>query len=235
MAASVAASVLVTLAMGLVAWLGWRRWVGLDAGGRWIVGSVGTSLLGSLVSLGLVVARRPTRPVFEAQLLIETGLMVIGFASWQPRRVARRALIASVPVFALVWVGALTQGPAGPFAPVSAPIGHALKVGAAALTLIALVRAVGEQWTRHLWFWFAAAVMLIYGTEVVLDPLMEGIYRVRDDLVLAAFAFHQLASLAGYLMMARGLSALGSRGSALGVPTYRASLAGPGVDPGGRS
>jgi hypothetical protein len=203
---SLVVGALVTVAMAVVGWLGWRRWSVLDAGGRWLVAGVGVSLATALVMLGMVLAGRPTRAVHEIQLLLQTSVTLNGFARWQRRRSARLALLWAAAAFAIVWVGvAVGERWVGPFSTVSAPIAHTLRAAAAGYTLIAMVQATPEQWTRHLWFWFSTATMLIYGTEVVLDPLWQRAFGVRDDLVFAAYVFNQLAGLAGYALMARGL------------------------------
>jgi len=204
--ASIVASALVTLAMALVVALSWRAWSALDQGARPIAVGVGVSLLGALISLGFVLRGRETRPIAELLLLIETSLVLWGMAAWQTGAGARRVLRLLVPIWALVWLGAqFLQGLNQPFSPITAPIGHTLKVGAAGYTLIIQFRATEGAWTRHLWFWFCTGIMLMYGTEIFLDPLWQRVFQVRDDLVFAAFFFNLIMNAAGYALMAWGL------------------------------
>lgn len=197
---------LVTLAMAGVAWLGWQRWPGLDPGGRWLVVAVAVSFALSLVMLALVVVRRPTRPAHEIQLLLSTAATLLGFAAWQRRPAARRVLHGLAAGFAVLWLAVLIGGGwDSPFSLISAPVGHTLKTAAAGFTLIVLVRSTFEPLTSQVWFWFGAAVMLIYGTEVILDPFWQRAFGVRDDLLMASYLFTQLVGLAGYGLMVRGL------------------------------
>lgn len=197
---------LVTLAMVVVAGLGARRWRRLDPGGRWMVAAVWVSVVTAGVMLGMVLAGRRTRAAHEIQLLLHTTLTLLGFAWWHPSRVGRWLILAGAAAFAAVWGWVLvTERWADPFSTVSAPIAHTVKVAAAGYSLIALVRVTPHGWTRQLWFWFGTATMLIFGTEVVLDPLWQRAFGVRDDLLLASYLFTQVVGLAGYGLMTRGL------------------------------
>jgi hypothetical protein len=203
---SIVMAALVTVAMGAVAWLGWRRWPHIDTGARWIVGGVWASFGLSLAMLVMVVLHRHTRVAHEFQLVLNTTATLLGFACWQPRPVPRRILLVLTGLFVVTWLAVWRlAGWDDPFSVVSAPIAHTLKTAAAGFTLIVLVRVTAERWTRQLWFWFATAVMLIYGTEVILDPFWQRAFGSRDDLLLAAYVFNQLAGLVGYGLMARGL------------------------------
>ena len=206
MIASIVASSCVALAMALVTGLGWRRWPRLDGGARPIVLGVGVSVLGVVVSLGFIFGHRTTRPVQEALLLVETSLVLWGMAAWQTSRGARTFLRLLVPVWLVVWTGAqILQGTAEVFSTISAPIGHMLKVGSAAYTLIVRFRATEAAWTEHLWFWFCTGIMVIYGTGIFLDPLLQGVFEARPDLLFAGFLFNLVLNVIGYLVMARGL------------------------------
>jgi hypothetical protein len=81
---------------------------------------------------------------------------------------------------------------------------HLLRVGAAAFTLVVLVPRTTEHWTGQLWFWACLGIMLIYGSQVMLDPLWQQTWGVRADLVYAAYLFHQVLSAAGWLLIANG-------------------------------
>jgi len=196
--ASIVASAMVTLAMALVVALSWRAWTSLDRGARPIAVGVGLSLVGALISLGFVLRGWATRPIAEGLLLIETSLVLWGMAAWQTNRRPARVLRLMIPGWGVVWLAAqFLQGPAEPFSPITAPIGHTLKVGAAAYTLIIRFRATEGDWTRHLWFWFCTGIMLMYGTEIFLDPLWQRVFPVRDDLVFAAFFFNLVMNAIG--------------------------------------
>jgi hypothetical protein len=206
MVVSIIASSLVALAMALVAGLGWRHWRRLDAGARPIVIGVALSVVGVLVSLAFIAAHRTTRPVQEVLVLAETGLVLWGMAAWQTGAGARTVLRVLIPIWVVAWIGAqVVQGADQPFSPISAPIGHTLKVGSAAYTLIVRFRATDAAWTGQLWFWFCTGIMLIYGTGIFLDPLLQGVFRARPDLLFAGFLFNLVLNVIGYLVMARGL------------------------------
>jgi hypothetical protein len=133
-------------------------------------------------------------------------LLMAGFAEWQGTPRGRRLVLAAAAAYAVFWVVLeLTTHRTGPFHPVLGPVRAMLVVGVAGVTLISRVRATSDRWTGQFWFWSCAAFMLIFGTEVVLDPLLDLTYSLRQDLGLAAFAFHQGVTVVAYLMIARSL------------------------------
>ncbi|MEO8451276.1 MAG: hypothetical protein ABI647_15890 [Gemmatimonadota bacterium] len=203
---SLACSSLVMVAMVLVASLGWRRWRLLDNGGRWIVRAVVVMTVFSAVMLVMVI-RGPDTTTVEALEWLAGGLLLLaGFAEWQATSRGRRLVLAAAVAYAVFWFALeLSTHRTGPFHPILGPVRAMVVVGAAGVTLISRVKTTYGRWTGELWFWSCAAFMLIFGTEVVLDPLLDSTNGVRQDLSIAAFAFHQAVTLVAYLMIARSL------------------------------
>ena len=148
----------------------------------------------------------PTARMEALEWLCSATLLVIGFAEWQTSRRARFAMRGLAAAYVLFWFALeLSSKRTAPFHPVLGPVHAMAIVGAAGLTLIARVRSTYERWTGQFWFWACAGFMLIFGTEVVLDPLLDFTYASRQDLSDAAFSFHQGVTVVGYLLIARSL------------------------------
>lgn len=218
---------LVTLVMALVLGVGVGRWKHLDGGAHLVTLGVGTFLALALVSMALALLNRPTRLVQEGPILVGTLLIVAGFSRWQATRGQRVVAIGLGVLFGVSWgLAQWLQGTAPLFSEISGPLHSVTLCAVAGFTLVGQVRVSVERWTDELWFWVSVGVMVIYGTEVVLDPLMADMFGSRDDLVKVAYYFHQLASALGWLLVARGLW----RGRPLerrigaGAPWFRSDL-----------
>lgn len=196
----------IASAMVIVAAAGALRWPRLDRGGRWFMGAVMVSVAFIPFSLGLIAAGHSNRLLNELALLGETSLILVGFAWWQPEARSRRVLWGILAGFLVSWIVAQAiQGRAAAFSVVSIPVAGLVKVGAAGFTLVSLVRSIDGRWTDHLWFWAALGVMVIYGTEVILDPLWLQAFGLRNDLVVGAFAVNTVGNVVGYALIGRGL------------------------------
>jgi hypothetical protein len=196
---------LVAAAMVLVVVIGGIRWARLDRGGRWLVIAVAISVAFLPVSLWMALNNRPNRLLNDVEYLIRIVVMVVAFAVWLPED-RRRRVWWVIPAFVVLWsVAQAIQGLDADFGYVSFPIAGLVAVGVAGYTLVTLVQATAGRWTDNLWFWAATGVMVIYGTAVILDPLWFQLFRVRDDLMLAAFAVNVTGNLIGYVLIARGL------------------------------
>ena len=197
---------LITAAMVLVSVGGALRWRRLDRGGRCFVGAVGASTAFVPFSLALLFAGRSNHLLNEVSLLVETGLILAAFAWWQPTAARQRVMWWIEVGFVTTWIVAQAiQGPAADFSYISIPVAGLVKVGAAGFTLVGRIQAADGRWTDSLWFWTTLGVMVIYGTEVVLDPLWAQALGMRDDLSVAAFAVNTVGNVVGYGLMARGL------------------------------
>ena len=197
---------LITAAMVLVAVIGAVRWPRLDRGGRWLVSGVAISAVFIPFSLGLLFTGRSNRLLNEFSMLAETVLIVAAFAWWQPTEHRRRVVWWIEAGFIVAWLGAQwIQGWSAEFSYISVPIAGLVKVGAAGYTLLGRVQSTEGRWTDHLWFWATSGIMVIYGTEVILDPLWVQVFGIRDDLGLAAFVVNTVGNVLGYLMIVRGL------------------------------
>jgi len=202
---------LVTVVMGLVVFVAARRWASLDSGARWITVGIGVFFAWALISVSAIALGARTRVVQEIPSLLGTVLFLRGFADWQPKARQRRIVLWGLALFVVLWVIAqILQGLSDQFSTVSGPI-HAMMVTAAAgFTLINRVQVTDDRWTAQLWFWVSIGFMLDYGTLTVLDPLWENIFGLRNDLVLAAYVFHLVFSLFGYVLLLRGFSGVPS-------------------------
>ena len=197
---------IVTVMMGLIVLIAWRRWGSLDSGARWIAGGAAVFFVWSLIAIATVVLGRRTRLFQEIPILLGTCCYLKGFADWQPRRGQRRLILAALVAFVGLWIVAQgVQGVTDRFSTISGPIHATMMTAAAGYTLITRVQATGERWTTQPWFWISTGFMLVYGTEAVLDPLWENIFGLRNDLVLAAGVVHHIGSIVGYALMIRGL------------------------------
>ncbi len=197
---------LIAAAMVLVAVGGAVRWPRLDRGGRWLVGAVITSAVFIPFSLAMMFSGRSNRLLNEVALLAETTLMLIAFGWWQPTPPRRRVIWWTLAGFLASWLAAQAiQGRTADFSFVSIPVAGLVKVGAAGFTLVGLIQSTAGRWTDHLWFWASLGVMVIYGTEVILDPLWLQAFGVRDDLSVAAFAVNTVGNVVGYGLIGRGL------------------------------
>lgn len=196
--------------MALVTGLGWRYRDRLDAGTRPIVLGVALSVVKALISLGYIYVHRPTRALSEVLLLVDTSLVLIGMAAWQPSRRAGVVWRSLAGVWVAVWVGAQYAQGATLFSPITAPIGHTLKVASAGYTLMARFRVTEGPWTQHVWYWFCIAMMLTYGTGIFVQPLLQGLLPVDRSLVFVGYFINMVLNVAGYLLMARGLLLLRS-------------------------
>ena len=203
----VVVGLLVTLSMGIAVAVGVRRWRALDRGQRWIVVGLAIFLGLAFLSLGLGMSGRKTRLVQELPVLAGTLCFLIGLTSWQPSDWSRSSLRVMQVAFASLWVAAqFLQGWKDDFSTVSGPIhATAIMVGAS-VTLITFARVGPGRWTTHPWFWICIGMMVVYGTEVLLEPLMHQIYPVRADLVAVAYVFHDVFSIVGWAIVTRGLS-----------------------------
>ncbi len=196
----------VAAAMVAVTVIGWVRWRRLDSGGRWLVVAVTVTVALLPISLWLIYGGRSNRLLNEGEYLVQTVLLVAAFAQWQPGDRRRRRVWWVVPWFVAAWaVAQLIQGLDADFSFVSAPVAGLVKVAVAGYTLVGQVEGSPGRWTDNLWFWAATGVMVIYGTAVILDPLWFQLFRVRDDLALAAFGVNVTGNVIGYLLIARGL------------------------------
>ncbi len=196
----------VAAAMVAVAAIGWIRWRRLDRGGRWLIVTVAISVAFLPISLWLVLRGHSNRLLNEFEYLFRTMAFVAAFAYWQPDDRRRRRVWWLIPAFVALWsIAQWIQGLDADFSFVSSPIAGLVTVGLAGYTLVGLVQATGGRWTDNLWFWAATGVMVIYGTAVILDPLWFQVFRIRDDLTLAAFAVNVTGNVTGYLLIARGL------------------------------
>lgn len=201
---------LITAAMVAVALGGLGRWSRLDRGGRWLVAALVTSAAFVPLSLVVMYSGRSNRLVNEVSLLAETTLILVAFGRWQPTARRRRVLAWTTAGFLVAWTTAqVVQGVDSPFMFASVPVAGLVKVAAAGYTLIGLIQSTDARWTDALWFWAALGVMVIYGTEVILDPFWLQSFGVRNDLALAAFAVNVVGNLVGYGLIGRGLWRLG--------------------------
>ena len=192
--------------MGVVVIGAWRRWPRLDWGQRWVASGIAVFFTLYLVATPMAVMHRKTRLVQELPILLGTLALLQGFATWQPNVSYRRALRLIQVGFVLLWSWAqVLQGLRNDFSTISGPIHAAVIATAAGLTLIAQAQFGSDRWTDQGWFWISVGLMVVYGTEVLLDPLLDRIFRVRDDLANLAFGFHQVLSVAGYLLVLRGV------------------------------
>lgn len=202
---------LIAAAMVLVTVIGALRWRRLDQGGRWFVAAVAVSAAFIPFSLRLLFAGQSNRLLNESSLLSETALIIAAFAWWQPTEHRRRVVWGILGGFVVAWlVAQWVQGRSAEFSYVSIPLAGLVKVGAAGYTLVGRVQSTEGRWTDHLWFWATSGVMVIYGTEVILDPLWAQVFGVRDDLSLAAGVVNTLGNVLGYVMIAWGIGRLRS-------------------------
>jgi len=156
------------------------------------------------VAVAMILKNQRTHVVTETQALFETACLAAAFAAWQPRAAARRWVRISIPVFVLLWgAGLIGQGLNAEFSYLTGPLASVYKTSLAGLTLVSQVSVSSDRWTSRLWFWGSVGVMLIYGTEVILYPLWAHIFRVRNDLVFAAFVLHLTIAVVGYGLIAR--------------------------------
>lgn len=207
---------LVTLALTVTTVRGALRWRSLDRGTRLVVVGVAVFTAAAYVALVLATLGQRTRIVYEGSKLFGTVLIVVGLSRWQPRPAQRRAVAVLAIVFAVCWAAAQwLQGVDADFSTVSGPL-HAMALSVAAgITLVTQVRVSAERWTEQVWFWTSVGLMTVYGTEVVFDPFMAGVFQIRADLVALAFYFHQFASAIGWGLVAIGVwraTPIGQRG-----------------------
>lgn len=215
-------SMLFTLALGVGVLMGVvlatsvHRWPSLDRGQRWVARGVGVFFLLFLVAFPMAILGRRTRLVQEVPILLGTLCYLAAFASWQPVRALRQAVYGGMGLFAALWVAAQwLQGLEDNFSTISGPIHGTAIMAAGSLTLIANARVGTARWTEQSWFWVAVGFMLVYGTEVLLDPILHRIFPTRDDLANWAFGFHQVCSIIGYLMVWRGFLRRGERAASI--------------------
>jgi hypothetical protein len=198
--------ILETLTMGLVLIGAALRWRGLDTGARRIVAGVGVSFGYALVALPLVLLGIRTTQIREIPQLIGALCLLGGFHAWQPKPSQRAVVRGGVGVFLGLWVvGQLVQGFHSDFSPISQPLRAFAITAAAGFTLVNRVQVGAEEWTAQLWFWFAVGLMVVHGTEAILEPLMINMFGVRNDLVGIAFGLQLLSACAGYGLMSSGL------------------------------
>jgi hypothetical protein len=185
---------------------GWR-WPRLPRGIRLIVSGTAIFASYSLIAAPLSRAGVRTRLLQEGPILLGALMYLIGFAALQPQPRQRRLLGATAFVFVVLWgLAQWAQGVRADFSEISGPIHASILAAASGYTLVNLVRVTQDQWTSQVWYWVCIGLMLVYGTEVLLDPLMANVFGVRNDLILFPYYFHQVASSVGYLLMAVGLS-----------------------------
>ena len=159
------------------------------------------------------MAGQRTRLVQELPILAGTLCYLVAFSKWQSLPAARVLIRGGMILFVAMWIAAqFVQGLADNFSTVSGPIHGTMIMAAGSVTLIAHARAGTDRWTTRAWFWVSTGFMLIYGTEVLLDPLLHRIFQVRDDLGNLAFAFHQISSAIGYLLVFHGFTPAGGSG-----------------------
>ncbi len=207
---------LVTLALTVTTVRGAVHWRALDLGTKLLVLGVASFTAAAYVSLVLASIGQRTRFVYEGSKLFGTVLVVVGLSRWQPRPSQRRLVAGLAVVFAICWaVAQWLQGVDAEFSTVSGPL-HAMALSAAAgITIVCQVRVSAERWTEQVWFWTSVGLMTVYGTEVVFDPFMAGVFTIRADLVAVAFYFHQFASAIGWGLVAVGVwraTRIGRRG-----------------------
>lgn len=204
-------SILFTLAlgvgvlMGVILAMSWHRWSELDAGQRWIARGLGLFFLLFLIAFPMAIMGRRTRLVQEVPILLGTLCYLAAFASWQTFRATERLIRFGMVVFVGLWIAAQwLQGLQNNFSTISGPIHGTVIMAAGSVTLIAKARVATHRWTAQSWFWIAVGFMLVYGTEVLIDPLHQRIFGLREDLATWAFGFHQVCSILGYLLVLRG-------------------------------
>lgn len=199
-------SVLNGVLMGGVVLAAWRRWSNLDWGQRWIAGAAAVFFVLFLVAVPMALMHRKTRLLQEIPILVGTLCMLAGFAAWQPKPSFRRAVQACQIVFSVLWIVAqIVQGLSTDFSSVSRPIHAAVITIAAGLTLIAYAQVGADRWTDQPWFWGSIGMMVVYGAEVLLDPVISQIFQKRDDLARFALGLHQLLSVAGWALVLRAM------------------------------
>lgn len=222
---------LVTGLMGLATAAGLRRWRRLDWAVRLIVICVAIHFLTAIASIVVILAGYRNRLLMEVPNFLATLAALGGFALWQPRPHQRRLVLGGAGLFVVLWVIAqAAQGTTADFSVYSGPL-HAIALCAAAgFTLVTRVRVTADRWTGEVWFWICLALMLDFGTEVILAPLTLGLVELRRDLVVAAFYVHLVAGILGYGVMAWALWRVGA-GAGPDTGTISPSIGAIGVSP----
>ena len=184
---------------------------------------IGVFFAFSVISLVLVLAGIRNTQLLEVPQLVGTLFLIAGFAAWQPRPVYRRIVIGGGLVYVVLWVFAQwVQGIHADFSVVSAPLNALVVLATAGFTLVTRVQASSEQWTTGLWFWFAIGSMVVFGSEIILEPLWANVFGVRNDLAELANWFRLLLGSTGYCLIIWGLRSLGLGGR---VPADREAAA----------
>ncbi|MFN0181831.1 MAG: hypothetical protein ACKVZ0_23745 [Gemmatimonadales bacterium] len=232
MALYIALASIETLAMVVVVVGAYRCWARLEPGARLVVAGVAVFLGFALVAAPVNLLNMRTRLLQELPWLAGTLVVLLGFARWQPDRRQTVALRIGATLFVALWgVAQWYQGIDADFSDVSGPVHSAAITAGAAYSLVTRVQVTQEQWTRQTWFWFCVGLMLVFGTGVVLDPLMSNVFGVRDDLVRLAYYFRLVCGICGYLLMAVGVwmvpSATRSGGTPQLQPAHYSRLDGP--------
>jgi len=207
---SIGLGIVETLLMGVILFEGGRRWRVLDRGARRVVSGIGVFFTFSVISLPLVLTGFRNAQLLEVPQLIGTLCLIAGFAAWQPRVTYGRIVIGLAVAYVILWVFAQwIQGIKGDFSVVSAPLNTLVVLATAGFTLVTRVQASSEQWTMELWFWFAIGSMIVFGSEIILEPLWANVFGVRNDLAELANWFRLLLGSTGYSLIIWGLRSLG--------------------------
>lgn len=196
----------VTLGMAAVTVVGFIRWARLDLGGRLIVVAIAVHLAMALGSLTIVLLGYRTRLFQEVPQLIGTLLTLLGFRAWQPEAWQRRAVSVGIVALAVGWVVAqYLQGRDALFSTIASPLHATFICAAAGLTMVTRVRITAGRWTGQLWYWFAVGLLIDYGTEVLLVPVVETAFGTRSDLVFIPSYIHLVGGIVGYGLMTWGV------------------------------
>ena len=184
------------------------RWRTVEQGARWI--GIGFGLL-TVQSVAMFAQARilhqNTVVQQELWLPVTTGCFLCGLSHWQLSVRARRFLRWSVVGFVLAWaMGHLWLGQESLFSEIWTPVQSLLLLAAAAYTLVRRGTVVIDAPTSHGWFWICIGLMLNFGTEAPLDPLVARAFSLSDDLSAQVFLAHIAIAIVAGLLVAWGMT-----------------------------
>jgi hypothetical protein len=137
--------------------------------------------------------------------------------------------MVGLAAYVVLWsVAQYLQGLGTDYMSITQPVHAVFICAAAGFTLVTRVQATPDHWTRQLWFIFSIGLLIDYGTETVLGPLVATLVGSRMDLIVVATYIHLAGGVVGYGLMSWGLMRVGTT-----ILAEKMSPIGPALEPPG--
>ena len=126
---------------------------------------------------------------------------------WQGTDLARLTMrVAIVPLVAVLAALSLFFEDTSFFSRATVPLANLVQLTAAAYTLVSRSRMSAQDILTQDWFWVSAGMVLYFGTFSMIPPLSALLVGSDTALLVRAYEFQAVLTIAAFLAMARGMT-----------------------------